>query len=499
MRLVSSRPMVVAVVVLLIVTAAAYLPGTNQFFVADGFQFIYAHLRTPAARFAISNWLGQRGEGGHYRPLFNLALSWLPRVFGLNPIPYHLFVYLWHLLACFCLYRLSYRLTSSALASALSVCLFAAHALNVWAVVWVHSGGPIFGFFYLLCLLLLVTPEGTGHSALRRVLTGSIALLALLAREDAVTLPVVGWIVVWCWKEGSAKRRAWQAFGLVWPTALAVLVYVSLRLSALGTLGGYVGGGRLGPAFGAEGIARYVEQMAVLWAPGGLVWPRLSWGNPGWWNGVFSAAALAPIVGFLILSLARLSPRRRVLALGMLAWTVVAPSFTFGMPTAPWRLYSAGLGWALFLAVILSGSRDRSRTPTTLTYLSCAGIGLYWLLHLSAFSAQLHAFEQASAITKRILEETVQLVPAPSENEVLCFEGVPDYVPAGAPVFAVGFQEAVRLAYGNDAIRACLAHQASEHELKGATHWFQFREGHLELAWEKRTREERTRGQTLRR
>lgn len=462
-------------------TALAYLPGLTQFFVSDDFVHIYEHLRSPALRFLVTNWRGAVMDGGHYRPLFNIAYWWLPRPFGLDPIAYHLFVYGLQLIICLGLYRFSLRLTGSKLASAMAVIIYASHRLCVWAVVWAHAGPPIVGAFYLFTLLSLLHDIPHSPTSRRTAANGLLVFLSLLAGEPAFTLPFVAAILILCLEEGSLRDRISRMLARIWPAIFALFVYGIVRISVLGGPGGYFGT-EFAPTIGRSMLPRYVEHLTALWVPFGLSFPKVTWSYSQSWNQLYAGIVVLPVVGALLFAAITLSPRRRVLLLGLFLWTLVGSIFSMGMQLALWRLLIGSFGWAAMLALLFSGCEEVSRrNGRPVVYLAMAGMALYWVLHLSGFSREMHGFKQAGAVTKTILCETMHLLPEPPVNGYLCFEGVPDHVPSGPPVFKVGLEEALRILYKHESIRVCLAHRASPEQLQQVTHWLRFSDGHMEL------------------
>jgi membrane protein implicated in regulation of membrane protease activity len=215
-------PAWLAIGLLGIAAGAAYLPDVGRGFIKDDFGWIVA------GRVERLGDLGPifRRPVGFYRPLVTLTFAADRALFGLQPFPYGCTNLALLLLAAGLLVRLGTRLgLSRGLATLVgALWTFNFHGVNM-AVLWV-SGRTA------LVLTACAVAAALALVAGRRAAAGGLTLLALLAKEEAVALPVI--LGTWAWLYGGtrgltrpARIRQWVAD--VWPLALALAAYALLR------------------------------------------------------------------------------------------------------------------------------------------------------------------------------------------------------------------------------------------------------------------------------
>ncbi|HSM14800.1 MAG TPA: tetratricopeptide repeat protein [Thermoanaerobaculia bacterium] len=187
-------------------------------------------------------WAAVRGTGvasNYWRPTF---VGWLivnVRLFGLEDTTgWHLASVALHLVAVGALFALARALGASRPIAAAVALLFAVHPVHAESVAWI-SGSPDL----LLAVALL------GAAALIPLLTrrrslpawaGALALfvLALGAKETALTFPVVVFAVAWTAADAGAGRgaRARRALWVSAPFALLSLAWLGARTAVLGAI-----------------------------------------------------------------------------------------------------------------------------------------------------------------------------------------------------------------------------------------------------------------------
>jgi protein O-mannosyl-transferase len=167
-----------------------------------------------------------RGSGASfYRPLFWLSLAIDERLWGLNPIAFHLTNVLLHWLTGFFLFLLLRRLNVSSLSSALTSLLWICLPINSEAVAWI-SGRP---YCLVTCFLLLGTVLADLYLSRPRVryLVGYClaASCALLSHEEGVLIVAFTWLVIIAKRKGRSK----PAMMLYAVSIFTALLYLCLR------------------------------------------------------------------------------------------------------------------------------------------------------------------------------------------------------------------------------------------------------------------------------
>jgi protein O-mannosyl-transferase len=303
---------------LLLVTLVAYLPALDGKFIWDDDGHVTTHsLRSLTGLWRI--WTDPRATQQYY-PLTHSAF-WLEyRLWGLNPVGYHLVNVVLHVLGALLLWRILERLAVPG--AWLGAAIFALHPVNVESVAWITElKNTLSGVFYLGALLVYLSfdPPGapfppTGrkkrvkHTRDWRRYSVALGLFvcALLSKTVTASLPAAILLIIW-WKEG---RLGWRRH-----------VVPLLPLFVIGAALGFATAWLERNLLGAEG-----EDFAFTWVDRGLIagralwfyvgkllwpanlifiYPRWSIDRSAWWQYLYPAAALAVLAALWAL-------RRRV-------------------------------------------------------------------------------------------------------------------------------------------------------------------------------------------
>lgn len=119
----------------------------------------------------------------YYRPVLALYHVLIYKVWGPNPLGFHVANIILHLACVIILYRCAMLFFNEAeMPSLMAASLFAVHPANSQAIVWISSTEVMFGFFIILTLYFFLK-ERTRRSLL-------VFAFALLSKETAVMLPL---------------------------------------------------------------------------------------------------------------------------------------------------------------------------------------------------------------------------------------------------------------------------------------------------------------------
>ena len=212
---------VAAGAVILLATAAVYWRALGAGFVGDDFMIVY-RLR-PVAGFGDA-FRFFRGEFfDYYRPLafISHSVDWL--IAGTDARQFHLSNLVLHLANTTLVLLIARSLLSGIPAAAVAALLFALHASNHEAVVWISARFDLLAtFFSLSAVLCLVRGHNIGGAML--------FFPALLSKESAVALPVAA-AAWWVFRERVSTIGA-IARTMPWLASLAA--YAILRSVAGG-------------------------------------------------------------------------------------------------------------------------------------------------------------------------------------------------------------------------------------------------------------------------
>jgi dolichyl-phosphate-mannose-protein mannosyltransferase len=369
---------------LLALFAVAVAPAASAYFTAD--DFVLLRFSTPgsfadAARFFVTDWGGQRGHGGYYRPVINLLL-WIDHtIYGGSPAGYRLTNILAHLAATFVLFRIVRDCLGQAQApAAIAAALFLLHPLHDQAVLWVAGRTDVIcGLFYSLAFYFAV-------SSRRRSRLAALAcfVVALLSKEMAITLPALVLVHRSLFPEGPRPAR--EALRHALPFVAVAVVYLLWRGALVGGLGGDPTFLEVGPQ-SFKTAAKLLQWVFLPWdlrvlKPFLRPYPSLLYGLA-----LLALSALA--LGLLLL-------RRSRAGLFAAVWTVVTLLPVCTRPHA-WYLYIPSFGATALVAIgLVRACGDRTRIALA------AG-----LLPVGAFALTLRANAQQLAAAASLARAAV--------------------------------------------------------------------------------------------
>ena len=408
-----------------IVITVLYSPILNAYFISDDFAFLaYLHF------FAQDVLNGQRwGEwflGGiqgyvFFRPVANVFWVLNYVAFKIDPLGYHLVSVLFHWLASYLVFLLSYLLTRDRIAAGIGAVLFAAMSVHAEAVSWVAAVyDPICGVFFFASVLFF----GLYLQQLRRrwyVIAFVAFVAALSSKEIALTFP--GVILLY---DVMFYRLVPLRIGERVKRHAPFWVMVAIRILAFG--------------HGNSGL-RLNEVNWWGWLDGLLV----RTGNPL----VTESSAEIRIIALLSVAFVLWVYRSRPeVAFGTL-WIPITFVPTVVGEVSDRSFYISSFGLAVALASILTQLVQHPRR--LMSVLVSAILAALILIYSVALISTNQAIRRAGDTAETILKQIVTLHPTPSPDERLIFVGLPDQVPEGPLVFLTGFRAALQVSYQSKA------------------------------------------------
>jgi hypothetical protein len=213
-----STPLVAAAT-LLAILIAIYGPGIGKGFVKDDVVWVGAN--------HVTSWSDARAllfrTDGFYRPVVAATFALDRAVYGLAPFGFGVTNLILLLLGAG---ALAYLATSLGLRATTAVVVagvwaFNFHAVNM-AVLWL-SGRTA------LCVAVAAFLAAAALVRGKPMAAGVAALIAMLAKEEAVMLPFI--LSGWAWVlAGEGSRRVRDVFHLTWATWVALAIYFVLRV-----------------------------------------------------------------------------------------------------------------------------------------------------------------------------------------------------------------------------------------------------------------------------
>lgn len=220
----TARSRTVALVVLVAVSVAVYGRGLTAGFVGDDFMILH-RLRALASPLDVLRFF--RGDFfEYYRPLpfLSQALDWW--IGGYDPLPYHLTNLLIHIVNAVLVMMIGIRLSPRSLAGPLAGLLFALHASNHEAVMWISARFDLLATCFSLAAIVWLLRDGKTAEILAPI----FFLAAVLSKESAVAMPIAAaGVAVFLRREST--RGVVRIAG---PWVAALVAYALLRRIAGG-------------------------------------------------------------------------------------------------------------------------------------------------------------------------------------------------------------------------------------------------------------------------
>lgn len=268
----SDRTLILLLILCVVLPYANTLPNS---FVHDD---VYQVLRNPYVRsvrylpeiFTTSVWSFAGGPSNYYRPMMTLGYLFCYKLFGFSPYGFHLANIVLHAAVVCFLFFLTVRLFRDRALAFLAAVIFALHPIHSEPVAWIAAVTDLeLTFFYLLTFwffLEVARAEGRTAVLVQLAMAGSFGL-ALLSKEQAVTLPFLATVYEHFYREDRAETTRGQKFsryGVLWLLAIA---YVPVRIHFLG---GFA------PELKFPDLTRYQAFLSVLALVGQYLW-KLLW------------------------------------------------------------------------------------------------------------------------------------------------------------------------------------------------------------------------------
>jgi hypothetical protein len=216
------KPSLLAAAILLAILIAIYGPGIGKGFVKDDVVWVGNN--------QVTSWADLRAllvrTDGFYRPLVAATFAIDRAIYGVEPFGFGVTNLILLLLGAAALAYLGTTLGLPATTAVIGAGVWALnfHAVNM-AVLWLSGRTALCVVIAALLAAALVVKR-------QPIAAGIAALLAMLAKEEAVTLPVIlsGWAWI-LWRENEEGRyvRLGNVVRLTWPMWVALAIYLALR------------------------------------------------------------------------------------------------------------------------------------------------------------------------------------------------------------------------------------------------------------------------------
>ena len=300
----------------------------------------------------------------YYRPMMTVGYLFCYKLFGLRAYGFHLFSLSLHVLVVCLVFALTERVTGDRVWALVAGALFALHPIHTESVAWIAAVTDLeLTFSYLLTFgaFLAVARPGGGRS--QRMLASMVFafILALLSKEQAMTLPALATVYEYFYRADRSQTSASQKlarYGLLW---LVGIGYVLFRMHFFGALA---------PSEQLPELTPLQIALSGIALVGQYVW-KLLWPVPLCAFYVFHASAsffdfrvLAGLLALLALA-----------ALFLVCWRSRDPSVHFA---------SFGVLWFVATLAPVLNAHWVVANVFTERYLYLPSVGVAWLAGLGA-------------------------------------------------------------------------------------------------------------------
>ncbi|MDP8247486.1 MAG: tetratricopeptide repeat protein [Candidatus Tritonobacter lacicola] len=181
----------------------AYLPALSAGFIWDDDAWVYNNPYVKGERSILKVWYTAEVPGQNY-PL-TYTFFWVQcRLWGLNPLGYHLSNIVLHILDAVLLWAVLRKLHAPAAWFVAAV--FALHPLMVESVAWVTEAKNVLSAFFLFSALLLFLRFELDGKRSSYALSIMLYMLALLSKTSICTFPLILIILRW-YREGEVRFK----------------------------------------------------------------------------------------------------------------------------------------------------------------------------------------------------------------------------------------------------------------------------------------------------
>lgn len=212
-------------IIILLVETAAYSGLFTIFFLSDDFNLLLG----------FSKWLTPGTE--YFRPIPHLLINSFYKIFGLSLFPYHLLLFLVHYANAVILYLILEKIVGSRYFALAGSIFFVCSYLTSEAVFWISAiTSLLVALFYLLAVYFymnfLATLKKRYYTAVLICFTA-----ALLTKENAVTLPVILFLVGFLDNNSqvAGKKKFVVSLKRAVPFFLIAFIYLVFKAASLTT------------------------------------------------------------------------------------------------------------------------------------------------------------------------------------------------------------------------------------------------------------------------
>jgi protein O-mannosyl-transferase len=212
----------------------------NDFVYDDHFQVVgnpYVHsFRYLRQIFTTTVWSfqGAQGATNYYRPMMSLGYLLTYKIGGAIPFSFHLANLALNGLAVWLVFYVLRRFSGERV-GLIAAGLFALHPIHTESVAWIAAvTGLELAVFYLAAFLLFVRLPESSHRGRARAAMCAAFTLALLSKEQAMTLPVLAVVFEHFYRDDRSTTSIGEKLSRYSPLVVMATLYFAARAMVMG-------------------------------------------------------------------------------------------------------------------------------------------------------------------------------------------------------------------------------------------------------------------------
>jgi hypothetical protein len=216
--------------IILLFTALLYSKAIfNELLAFDDSTFIYDNALVKGGNFLK---IFTTFADGKYQPLTTISFALEYKLFGFNPMTFHITNILLHLCSTFLVFKIAERLSKNRITAIVMSLLFAIHPMHVEEVAWASERKDmLYALFYLLSVFFYLRYTDGGYKLKYYIATAGCFLLAVFSKTEAVTLPLLLVVIDVYRSRKIAGKALWEKLPLL---AFSVFIFILGMLSRSG-------------------------------------------------------------------------------------------------------------------------------------------------------------------------------------------------------------------------------------------------------------------------
>lgn len=392
-----------------------YMPSVDNYFSSDDWFHLNISQISSIKEFTnFFSFTANPNSAAFYRPLSTQVFFFtFQKIFGINPLPFHLFVLLIFSLNLFLIYRFTQKIFKNNQLSILSTFLYGISVSNFTRLYFLSAFQEILLVFFSLLTLIFYLKK---YSLTNILLANLFFIGALLSKETAAILPLLLLITLW-----HQKRFHLQKFIL---PILILIPYLFLRLFSFGL----ASGDSYQWSFSVFKIANTLFWY-ILWSIGapeslvdyvdsGLQIVPKFFSDFGYWSYIIIFLTLINLIliTILIIRTANLNLKFKILYSILFFFISLLPVIFM-----PWHKFSLELGlpligFCLLLSIIITAQKKLGLI--TLCFFITLNLSMHYVTY------QRHYSVNRAKIAKKITHYFLNKYPKPPES--IYFEFIND-------------------------------------------------------------------------